>query len=322
MTDDRRRVLFEGIVSHDPKMKECLEVARLTARADSNILILGETGVGKTLLAFAIHNESHRAAGPLIHCSTVSDSLGDSELFGHEQGAFTSADRDRRGKFELAHRGTLLLDEIGNMAPATQAKILRAVEDKEFERIGGEETIRADVRLIAATNLSRDDLLDSGHFRQDLFYRLAESVIEIPPLRQRPDDILFLTERFVEQFNQTLGRSVEGVSDVTLHFLQNYDWPGNIRELKNVIRSGVMNAKGDRIWLEDLNLRLQSSSRPREGADPDDWTLERVEREHIARVFDHTEGNKKQTAALLGISRPTLDRKLKKYGLLPSDRVS
>ncbi len=313
-TKRREKVTFAEIVTDDDRMKECLAVARTAAKTDASILILGETGVGKTLLAFAIHNASKRAGGPMVNCSAVSESLIESELFGHEQGAFTSADRDRRGKFEQAANGTLFLDEIGNLSPSTQAKILRAVEDKEFERIGGEETIVSDCRIIAATNMTLDDLLHSGRFRQDLFYRLSEIVVELPSLRERKKDIPVLISSLVAEFAGEFGKDIKSVSDVTLNFLLHYEWPGNIRELRNVVRHGVMNATRDTIWLEDLNLRIQTSPETSGlGAEDGDLSLDRAERDHIFRVLEMTSWNKKKACEVLKISRPTLDRKLKKY---------
>jgi transcriptional regulator with PAS, ATPase and Fis domain len=296
-------------------MRDAIERARRAAQSDVSMLILGETGTGKTQLASAIHHASARRENPFVNCSVLPASLLESELFGHERGAFTSAERERRGKFELADRGTLFLDEIGNMAPGAQAKILRAVEDKQFERVGGEKTIKADVRILAATNVSLDQLSGGEGFRQDLFYRLAEVIIEIPPLRERKEDIELLVNHFVQVFNEELGTSVQGMSDATMSYMYRYEWPGNLRELRNVIRRGMIHSNRELIWLEDLQFAPKLGEVFEEETE-ESLLLEVVVRNHIQKVLELTEGNKKKASELLGISRPTLDRKLKKYTMI------
>ncbi len=308
-------VQFADIQTHNQRMRECLRIAQTAAPSGATILILGETGTGKTLLAMAIHNASKRADGPLINCSGVSDGLLESELFGHEKGAFTSAERPHKGKFEQADHGTLFLDEIGNLSQSAQAKILRAVEQKEFEKLGGEETIRSNTRVIAATNSRLEELLELGEFRQDLYFRLSEVLIDLPPLRERSEDIPILVGHFIKQFAAEFEKPVEGVSDVTLNFLARYHWPGNIRELKNVIRRGVMNAQHEQVWLEDLNLRFELVDSVKQPAADEDLSMAAVEKRHIRRVLEMTRGNKKRACEILAISRPTLDRKLGKYKL-------
>ena len=335
-----RKVTFEDFRSRSPLMRNEIEKARRAARSDVSMLILGETGTGKTQLASAIHHASGRQEQPFVNCSVLPASLLESELFGHERGAFTSAERERRGKFELAHRGTLFLDEIGNMSAGAQAKILRAVEDKQFERVGGEKTIEADVRILAATNVSEDQLKGAVGFRKDLFYRLAEEVITIPPLRERKEDIELLVNHFVQVFNEELGASIQGMSDATMSYMYRYEWPGNLRELRNVIRRGVIHSNRDLIWLEDLQFapklgedleseelaekqhRIRTLEKEVERLERDQeeteesLALEIVVRNHIRRVLELTEGNKKKASELLGISRPTLDRKLKKFEMI------
>ncbi|MDP7034121.1 MAG: sigma-54 dependent transcriptional regulator [Planctomycetota bacterium] len=310
-----REVTFEDFRSRSPLMRDAIERARRAAQSDVSMLILGETGTGKTQLASAIHHASARRENPFVNCSVLPASLLESELFGHERGAFTSAERERRGKFELADRGTLFLDEIGNMAPGAQAKILRAVEDKQFERVGGEKTIKADVRILAATNVSLDQLSGGEGFRQDLFYRLAEVIIEIPPLRERKEDIELLVNHFVQVFNEELGTSVQGMSDATMSYMYRYEWPGNLRELRNVIRRGMIHSNRELIWLEDLQFAPKLGEVFEEETE-ESLLLEVVVRNHIQKVLELTEGNKKKASELLGISRPTLDRKLKKYTMI------
>ena len=308
---------FDQIVTRNEEMGEAIQIAKTAAPTDVTVLVLGENGTGKNLLAQAIHLASGRAGGPYVpvNCSALTETLLQSELFGHLRGAFTGAERDRKGKFELAHKGTLFLDEVGDMSGPAQAKILRAVEEKEFEPIGGEKTVHADARIIAATN--RDLLRDvrEHHFREDLFYRINEVVLRVPPLRERREDIPVLVEHFVGEANRKFGKSVRGVSNITLNWLLRHDWPGNARELRSLVSFGVMITQRDVIWLEDLAWKIQGGrlapEAPPEGADGLD--LETVTRRHVERVLVITTGNKKRACELLGISRPTLNRMLRRW---------
>jgi transcriptional regulator with PAS, ATPase and Fis domain len=307
---------FDQIVTQNEEMLECLQIARMAATADVTVLILGENGTGKNLLAQGLHVASPRASGPYIpvNCSALAETLLDSELFGHVKGAFTNAERDRKGKFELADRGTLFLDEIGDMSGAAQAKILRAVEDHEFEPIGSERTVCTDVRIVAATNRNLSDYVTAERFRQDLYYRLNEVVLRVPPLRERREDIPVLVNHFIRQANIKFDKEIKRVSNVTLNYLLRHDWPGNVRELRNVINFGVMMAPRDVVWIEDLSWKINDGRiAPDMGTENEDLSLDAVECRHVKRVLLITNGNKKRACELLGISRPTLNRMLRRW---------
>lgn len=311
-------VRFGQVVTRNPAMKACIHTAQVAARAsDVTILLLGENGVGKDMMAEAIHEASPRREGPYIgvNCSALSETLLESELFGHEKGAFTSADKRRRGKFELADKGTLFLDEIGDMSPAAQAKILRAVEHHVFERIGGEEPVRSNARIIAATNQNLAELVAHGKFREDLYYRLNEVSIEVPLLKERKEDIPLLIELFVEEFNKEFNKKVKGVSDVTMRYLVQHDWPGNVRELRSVIKRGMLVTKKESLWLEDLSFQVELPLEDIEDIGGRDLSLKTVERNHIQKVLNLAKGIKKQACQLLRISRSTLDKKIEEYKL-------
>jgi len=314
--DPSEVVRFGGIVTRNPRMIACIHTAEVAARAsDITVLILGENGVGKDMMAEAIHRISPRKQGPYIgiNCSALSETLLESELFGHEKGAFTSADRRRKGKFELANEGTLFLDEIGDMSSAAQAKILRAVEHHVFERIGGEAQVQSNARIIAATNKNLAELVNLGKFREDLYYRLNEVCIEVPPLRERKEDIPLFIDEFVKEINSEFGKKIKGVSDVTMKYLMRHEWPGNVRELKSVIKRGMLVAKGDSLWLEDLSFQVELAVDTVEEAAMRDFSLKTAERNHIVRVLQISRGIKKQACTLLKISRSTLDKKLDEY---------
>lgn len=315
---DSEIIRFGKIITRNPRMKECIRTAQVAARAPNvTILLLGENGVGKDMMAEAIHQASPRRDGPYIavNCSALSETLLESELFGHEKGAFTSADRRRKGKFELADKGTLFLDEIGDMSPVAQAKILRAVEHHVFERIGGEEPVHTNARIIAATNRNLAELVAQGRFREDLYYRLNEVCIEIPPLRERKEDIPLFVELFVEEFNKEFDKKVKGVSDVTMKYLIQHDWPGNVRELRSVIKRGMLVTKQDSLWLEDLSFQVELPVENVEDVGTRDLSLRTAERNHIQKVLQITKGVKKQACQLLKISRSTLDKKIEEYKL-------
>lgn len=306
------------IVGQSDSIGEVVQQIGLAAPTNATVLVRGESGVGKELVAAALHHASERKDGPLIclNCAALSPTLLESELFGHEKGAFTGATERKRGKFEAADGGTLMLDEIGEMSPEIQAKFLRVLEGHPFERVGGHEPIRVDVRVVAATNRDLQAMVREGKFRQDLYYRLHVVEMLVPPLRSRGKDCLHLAAYFLDQFNREMGRKIEGFTDAAKKRLLQYSWPGNIRELKNVIeRAVVLNTKSH-IDVDDLSLTPAIEAGRTDGAaanDPAEMTLAELERIHIERVLRFTEGNKSRAAAILGIERSTLDRKLKRF---------
>ena len=296
------------------------------APSRATILIRGESGVGKELVARAVHFASPRKKGPFVclNCAALAESLLESELFGHERGAFTGATDRNIGKFEAAHNGTLMLDEIGEMSSSIQAKFLRVLEGHAFERVGGSEPITADVRVIAATNRDLEKAVTEGKFRRDLYFRLHVVEIVVPPLRKRPEDILELADFFLARFKEETGRKLAGFSPEALAQMETYRWPGNVRELKNVIERAVVLAQGDRIEVEDLNLsNLATASDSADlhmqlsGSAYEPITLAEMERRHIFATLNSNDWNKSRTAAILGIERSTLDRKIRRYELGP-----
>lgn len=309
---------FELLSSKNEEMLRCIDLARAASQTTASVMILGESGTGKNLLAQAIHNCSNRMDKPCVtlNCSAIPENLLESELFGHDRGAFTGAERTRRGKFELADGGTLILDEIGEMSPTAQAKVLQAVEYGQFERVGGEQTLRSDVRIIAITNRDLPAMVAEGRFRGDLYYRLNEIMINVPPLRQRREDIQHLIDRLIVECNEKFHKSIKGVSQIGVDYLMRYDFPGNLRELKSMLKRAVTVAKGDLLWLEDLGMRVEVPTETEMGETPEDaLSLAAIERRHIQQVLDLTKGNKKKASELLRVSRPTLDRKIKIYSL-------
>jgi transcriptional regulator with GAF, ATPase, and Fis domain len=308
------------IVGRSPAVTEVVRQITLTAPTHATVLVRGESGVGKELVAAALHHASARKDGPLVclNCAALSPSLLESELFGHERGAFTGATERKLGKFEAADGGTLMLDEIGEMSAETQAKFLRVLEGHSFERVGGHEPIRVDVRVVAATNRDLQAMVRDGSFRQDLYYRLNVVEIVVPPLRSRGSDCLHLAQFFLDRFNSEMGRKIEGFTEAAKKRLVAYSWPGNIRELKNVVERAVVLSTKSEIDAADLALTpaIEAGSANSVHTDtPAEMTLAALEREHIERVLRHTSGNKSRASAILGIERSTLDRKLKKFAV-------
>lgn len=311
------------IVGSSPAMLKVHQQVHRAAPSKATVLVRGESGVGKELVARAVHFSSDRKNGPFVclNCAALTESLLESELFGHEKGAFTGATERKAGKFEAADKGTLMLDEIGEMSPSIQAKFLRVLEGHPFERVGGSKAIRVNVRVIAATNRDLEEEVRNGKFRKDLFFRLHVVQIDVPPLRHRPEDIQILADFFLQKYNAETGRKIKGYSPHVRHQLQRYRWPGNVRELKNVVERAVVLAQGETIEMEDLTLTKLSTASESQfdmGTLVEEYrpmSLEDVECRHIEQTLASTAWNKSKAAAILGVERSTLDRKIKKYGL-------
>ncbi len=327
---DRRELVqrFDNIVGESPGMKRVFDVVGKVAPSNATVLILGETGTGKELIAEAIHRHSGRREGPFVkvNCAALPENLLESELFGHERGAFTGADRQRVGRFELANEGTLFLDEIGTMSPGTQAKVLRVLQEREFERLGGTRTIKSDVRVVAATNRDLEDAIASGGFREDLYYRLNVVSIRMPPLRERKEDIIPLATFFLHRFADDLKKPVRGFSPAALRVLTRHHWPGNIRELENTVERAVLMADSDIVEPKDLSVAGHESGRddrggrvgsvlrlPAEGVPLDD--LEKMAILEALRMNDWVQ---KDAARFLGISSRVMNYKIQKYEITHS----
>jgi len=314
-----KRYAHPNIVAQSPKMQEVLATLERVAPTNSTVLLGGETGVGKDLIARAIHQKSRRASGPFIkiNSTAIPENLLESELFGYEKGAFTGAAASKPGKFELADKGTLFLDEIGDVPPAIQVKLLRVLQEREFERLGGTRTVKVDVRLVAATNRDLRAALEDGTFREDLYYRLNVVPIDIAPLRERKEDIPGLVHLFISRFSAESDKSVEGITPDAMRVLVNYYWPGNVRELQNILERACALAKGTILEASDIHLDV----RPARGAEsanhflPEGMTLEQWEDEMIQEALKRAGGNKSQAARLLGLSRNALRYRLSKIGI-------
>jgi len=306
--------LFHEIIGQSPAIQRVLEQIRLVAMSDTTVLIRGESGTGKELVARAIHANSPRRYMPIVivNCGALAEGVIESELFGHEKGAFTGAHYRRKGKFELADGGTLFLDEIGDISLKTQVDLLRVLEEKKIFRVGGNTPIPVDFRLIAATNKDLEAMVAEGKFREDLYYRINVFSITIPPLRERREDIPLLAEHFLKKFARSMNKPVHGISAAAMALLEQYDWPGNVRELQNAIERAVLVCRGREIQPEDLPLHVNEARGSAVGR-----TLADVERQHIARILQETKWNISQAARLLGIDRVTLYNKIRKYQLKP-----
>ena len=317
------RYSFDRILGRAPLFREALERAAKVAPTETTVLLTGESGTGKELVARAIHQNSLRAEGPYValNCAALSETLAESELFGHERGAFTGADRQKPGRFELAAGGTLFLDEAAEFAPSIQAKLLRVLQEHEFQRVGGTATLRADVRLIAATNRDLLQAVAEGKFREDLFYRLNVFSIPLPPLRERGDDVLLLAHHFVREIGHRLGKVGPALAPAALDALRGYRWPGNIRELQNAIERALILSDGSVVSAVHLGLGGEAEgwadgSGDRESADrPAPEHLADLEKRAILAALEQTRGNKTHAAALLGITRTQLHTRLKRFGI-------
>ncbi len=317
----RQRGVFGRLVAGAPAMQEITRQLDLAAPTDATVLIVGETGTGKELVARTIHELSPRRKGPFvaINCAAIPETLLESEIFGHEKGAFTGAAERRQGCFELADGGTLFLDEIAEMQPATQVKFLRVLQEGRFRRLGGKTEIQVDVRVLAATNKDPLKAVQEGALREDLYYRLNVFAISLPPLRERMEDLPELIQAFLEAYNERHQRAVRGVDEAALAVLRQHRWPGNVRELENVIERAVIVCPGDLIDVEHLPAPLAPPSAPAPAADgadvrlPVGTTVEEAERQLILSTLVHTGNNKARAAEILGISLKTLHNKLNKY---------
>jgi DNA-binding NtrC family response regulator len=314
-----KRYAHPNIVAQSPKMQEVLATMERVAPTNSTVLLGGETGVGKDLIARAIHQKSRRASGPFIkiNSTAIPENLLESELFGYEKGAFTGATASKPGKFELADKGTLFLDEIGDVPSAIQVKLLRVLQEREFERLGGTRTVKVDVRLVAATNRDLRAALEEGTFREDLYYRLNVVPIDIAPLRERREDIPELVHLFISRFSGESSKPIAGITPEAMQILVNYHWPGNVRELQNILERACALAKGTILEASDIHLDV----RPARGVEsanhflPDGMTLEQWEDEMIQEAVRRASGNKSQAARLLGLSRNALRYRLSKIGI-------
>src|SRR6202142_379677 len=314
-----KRYAHPNIVARSPKMQEVLATVERVAPTNATVLLGGESGVGKDLIARAIHEKSRRASGPFlkINSTAIPENLLESELFGFEKGAFTGAVASKPGKFELADKGTIFLDEIGDVPPATQVKLLRVLQEREFERLGGTRTVKVDVRLIAATNRDLREALEEGKFREDLYYRLNVVPIDIAPLRERREDIPDLVNLFVSRFSGESGKPVEGITPEAMQILVNYHWPGNVRELQNIVERACALAKGSVLEPADIHLDVRPAkvSNGTAGFLPEGMTLEQWEDEMVQEALRRANGNKSQAARLWGLSRNALRYRLSKIGI-------
>jgi DNA-binding NtrC family response regulator len=317
-TELDQRYGLKNLIGESVPMRQVFETVQQVAPSRATVLITGETGTGKELIAHAIHNLSPRKTGPFIavHAAALPSTLLESELFGHEKGAFTGAVERRVGRFELADGGTIFLDEVGELEPQMQVKLLRVLEERAFERVGGQKTIQVDVRLIAATNKDLKKLVAEGKFRDDLFYRLSVVTLHLPPLRDRRDDIPLLVHAFLAEFNRENNKNVRDVTADAMNVLLAYDWPGNVRELRNAVEQMVVLARSERLTLRDVPAAIRG------GADltkisvvRTGMTVEEAERQLIIQALKEVGGNRTLAAKKVGMSRRTLHRKLKKYRL-------
>jgi DNA-binding NtrC family response regulator len=317
------RYKFENIVGSSPEMQQVFKSIAQVAPSRATVLLTGESGTGKELVAAAIHHRSPRSNGPFVklHCAALAESLLESELFGHERGAYTGADRRREGRFEQADGGSLFLDEIGEISPSTQVKLLRVLQEREFERVGSNQTLRVDVRVIAATNKDLKMLVDAGRFREDLFYRLNVINIRLPSLHERNSDIPALAMHFLRRYSEENNKTVDRIGDAALAQLVRHDWPGNVRELENVIERAVVLADGPTI--EPLHLPPEIAATTKSSGVPviPGSSMADIERHAILKTLEAMGGSTSKAADVLGISVRKIQYKLQEYGAAPKSRV-
>ncbi len=310
---------FEGIIGRSSGMRQVLQTARQVAGSDIPVLILGENGTGKELIAKAIHNNSRRRKQRLVtmNCAGMPETILEDELFGHVKGAFTDARTERAGRFEHADKGTLFMDEIGDMPQNMQAKLLRVLENGEVVRLGANDSIKTDVRLISATNKNLEEMVADKHFREDLYYRIKGVVITLPPLRERREDIPLLIHFFLQQMSEKYTREIEAIAPEAQQLLMGYSWPGNVRQLRMTIENMVVLSTGPILNVESLpkEIRPETITGPSDLKGLQGLTMEQVEKEHIRSTLEMTQGNREQAAKILGIGERTLYRKIKDYGL-------
>ncbi|MBW2094049.1 MAG: sigma-54-dependent Fis family transcriptional regulator [Deltaproteobacteria bacterium] len=313
-----------NIIGNSAQMVHLFETIAQVAPSEATVLITGESGTGKELIAGAIHFNSERKHGPFVkvNCAALTETLLESELFGHEKGAFTGAHRRKEGQFSLADRGSLFLDEVSEMPLSMQVKLLRVIQEREFTRVGGEDVIRVDVRIMAATNKDLAGEISAGRFREDLFYRLNVVALRMPPLRERKDDIPLLAQHFLKSFAEKNRKAIKGFTPQAMARLMSYDWPGNVRELMNAVERMVVLSRADYVDEPDLPpVILEHTGTPAPGEKPldlpADLPLEEVEKTSILKTLESAGGNKSEAARRLGITRRTLHKKLKKYGVMP-----
>ena len=306
---------FENLVGQSPSMLKLFEAIVDVAKSDATVLVTGETGTGKELVARAIHTQSPRCYAPFIalNCGAFTDQLLESELFGHEKGAFTDAKNTKKGRLEMVNAGTLFLDEVGDISMKMQIDLLRVLETRDFSRVGGTVTLHSDFRVIAATNQDLEEAIRAKTFRQDLFYRLNVVHLQVPPLRERPDDIPLLAQHFLWRYAVETNKKIDSIQPEAMEVMRRYPYPGNVRELENAIERAVVVGKSRQIQLSDLPFAIAKG----DAAEMEKLSLEEMERQHIARVLAIEDGNRSNAAKILRVNRSTLYNKIKKYGLAP-----
>ncbi|MCK5096499.1 MAG: sigma-54-dependent Fis family transcriptional regulator, partial [Desulfobacteraceae bacterium] len=313
----KEKNIVHDIIGKSPAILSLLDTIQMVAPTDANVLVVGESGTGKELVSSAIHFNSSRKNQPFvrINCAAITETLLESELFGHEKGSFTGADKKRKGKFLFANKGSILLDEIGEMSITMQAKLLRVIQEKEITPVGSDQTIKTDVRIIASTNKDLKKMSEQGSFRQDLYFRLNVVTIEIPPLRQRKEDIPTLANYFLKFFLKKNNRDIKGFSPDAMDAMIRSEWEGNVRELMNSVERGVVLARSDYICPKDLSfVQTEDGSNMGSDMEPGNTKLAQIEEKAILSTFEAAKGNKSETARRLGITRKTLLKKLKQYG--------
>ena len=311
----QRRYCVQDVISKNPRMEQILALCRDVASLRSTVLIQGESGTGKEMIERAIHKAGDRAAKPFVavSCAALAETLLESELFGYEKGAFTGAAQQKIGKFEMANGGTIFLDEIGDISPKLQVDLLRVLQDRSFYRVGGNEEVRVDVRVVAATHVDLQQAVAEGKFRDDLYYRLNVIEVRLPPLRERREDIPLLAQHFLERLSHELGKNGRSISESALKLLMDHDWPGNVRELENAVERAMVTSRGTSLEAEDFSFLHQNGGPSKAPKFPLGMSLQEMEKQLITITLERTQGNIKEAAAVLGIDRSTMYEKIKKY---------